>query len=66
MPWSRNSQVKKHTRKAKTAKRKRQWRHIANSMLERGKSEGAAIRAANGVIKNGGKRKKHPRSKPRS
>ena len=58
MPWKRNSEVSKHTHKAKSAKKKRQWRHIANSMLARGESEGAAIRAASGVIKNGGKRKK--------
>lgn len=58
MPWTTDKDVERHTKKAKSSKRKRQWRHIANSMLERGKGEGAAIRAANGVIKNGGKRKK--------
>ena len=56
MPWK-PSDAPKHTRKAKTAKKKRQWTHIADSMLKRGESEGDAIRAANGVIKNGGKRK---------
>ena len=58
MPWNKDSDATRHTKKAKSPKRKRQWRHIANSMLERGKGEAAAIRAANGVIKNGGKRNK--------
>jgi uncharacterized protein YdaT len=57
MPWEGKGPWK-YSRKAKTAKQKRQARHIAQSMMDRGASEGAAIRAANGVIKRGGKRKK--------
>lgn len=61
MPWNKNSDAKRHTHRAKSAKRQRQWRHIANSMLERGESEGAAIRAANGVIRKQTGKRKHKR-----
>jgi uncharacterized protein YdaT len=57
MPWS-PSDATRHTKKARSSKRKRQWAHVANSALQRGDSEGAAIRKASGVIRNGGKRKK--------
>lgn len=50
MPWK-ASDAARHTKKAKSPKAKRQWRDVANSMLERGKSEGAAVRAANAVVK---------------
>lgn len=50
MPWG-PKDAKKHTKKASTPKKKRQWAHVADSMLESGKSEGAAIRAANAVVK---------------
>ena len=50
MPW-RSSSAKSHTKKAKSPKAKRQWAHVANSMLKRGKSEGSAIRAANAAVK---------------
>ena len=52
MPWTANDS-KRFTKKAKSAKKRRQWSHVADSMLKRGESEGAAIRAANGVIKKG-------------
>lgn len=55
MPWSSKS-ARRHTRKAKTGKQKRQWSHIANSMLKSGKSEGASIRAANAAMKKSKKR----------
>jgi len=44
-----------HTKKAKSKVAKRQFAHVANSMLARGESEGAAIRAANAAV---AKRKK--------
>lgn len=50
MPWN-PSDAKRHTRKAGSNIAQRQWSEVANSMLKRGKSEGAAVRAANGVIK---------------
>jgi uncharacterized protein YdaT len=57
MPWTAKA-AKRHTRKAKSPTAKRQWAHVANSMLKRGMSEGRAIAAANAVVKA---RKKHKR-----
>jgi uncharacterized protein YdaT len=58
MPWSAKD-AQRHTKKAKSAKKQRQWEHVANSMLERTGDEGAAVRAANSVVKKGvGKRKR--------
>jgi hypothetical protein len=56
MPW-RSTSAKGFTRKAKSKTAKRQWAHVANSMLKSGKSKGAAIRAANGIIKARGRKK---------
>jgi uncharacterized protein YdaT len=50
MPWSAGD-ASRHTRKAKSSVRKRQWSEVANSMLKRGKSEGSAVRAANSAVK---------------
>lgn len=50
MPWTAKS-ARKFTKKARSATAKRQWRAVANSMLRRGKSEGAAVRAANAAVK---------------
>jgi hypothetical protein len=50
MPWT-PSEASRFTRKAKSPKRKRQWRDVANSMLKRTGDDGAAIRAANAVVK---------------
>jgi hypothetical protein len=55
MPWS-PSDATRHTKKARTAKQKRQFAHVANSMLERGESEGASIRAANAAVKRSGRK----------
>lgn len=50
MPWQKKD-AKTHTKKADTAKKQRQWSHVANSALKRGDSEGAAVRQANAVVK---------------
>ena len=50
MPWK-PGDAKRHTKKAKSAKAQRQWKSVANSVLDRTGDEAAAIRAANGVIK---------------
>jgi len=50
MPWSPRDATR-HTKKARTPKSKRQFAHVANSMLQRGASEGAAVRAANAAVK---------------
>ena len=52
MPWN-DKDATRHTHKAKSPKRKRQWRHVANSILERTGDEGRAVRGANAAIKNG-------------
>lgn len=49
MPWGPEDAEKK-THKANTPKKKRQWAHVADSALERGQSEGSAIRQANAVV----------------
>lgn len=54
MPWDADDAGKK-TKKAKSAKAKRQWSDVANSTLKRGASEGSAIRQANAAV---AKRKK--------
>jgi hypothetical protein len=54
MPWKAN-EAKSFTKKAKSPVAKRQWKDVANSMLERGADDGAAIRAANAAV---AKRKK--------
>lgn len=50
MPWK-TGDVTHKTKKAKSAKAKRQWTHVANSALKSGDSEATAIKKANSVIK---------------
>jgi len=49
MPWE-PSDATKHTKKADTPKKKRQWADVANSALASGDSEGSAIRQANAAV----------------
>lgn len=56
MPWK-DKDAKKHTHKAKSPKRKRQWRKVANSVLERTGDEGRAVRSANAAVKKAGHKK---------
>lgn len=59
MPWSPSDGPARHTHKANTPKKKRQWAEVANSALKRGASEGSAVRQANAVVaRNRGGRKK--------
>jgi len=55
-PWK-PKDAKRHTKKADTPKRARQWAHVADNMLASGKSEGAAVRAANAAVKKSKKKK---------
>lgn len=59
MPWDPRD-AKRHTKKANTGKKGRQWSDVANSALKRGQGEGSAIRQANAVVggtaKHGGKK----------
>lgn len=57
MPWTPRDAAR-HTKKAKSPKRKRQWPKTANSVLKRGGSEGSAVRIANAAVKKSSKRKK--------
>ena len=50
MPWM-TKDATKFTKKAKSSKKKKQWKAIANSVLKRGGSEKSAIMQASGVIK---------------
>jgi hypothetical protein len=54
MPWN-PKDATRHTKKAKSAKGKRQWSDVANSVLKRTGDEGRAVREANAVV---GRRKK--------
>ena len=57
MPWT-AKQASSHTKKAKSAVAKRQWKDVADSVLKTTGNEGRAIREANAVIarrKNGKK-----------
>ena len=56
-PWD-SSDAERHTKKANTAGKKRQWTHVANSALDSGDSEASAIRQANAVIKRRKRKKK--------
>lgn len=51
MPWTASDGPARHTKKAKSAVAKRQWRDVANSVLKRTGDEAQAVRTANGVIK---------------
>lgn len=57
MPWK-PSDAERHTKKASTPFKQRKWSEIANQLLKEGYSEGAAIRIANSIIKNGGRKKR--------
>jgi hypothetical protein len=55
MPWE-PKDAKRHTKKANTAKKKRQWAHVSNKALAGGASEGSAIAQADAVVaRNKGK-----------
>lgn len=61
IPWT-SRDAKRHTRKANTPKKSRQWAKVADSVLSRGGSEGSAVRQANGVVaRNRGR--KHARKR---
>lgn len=56
MPWK-SSDAKRHTKKADTPKKQRQWADVADSALSRGATEGSAIRQANSVMAKEAKKK---------
>lgn len=54
MPWTAKDSYR-HTHKATTPTKKRQWAHVADNVLAKTGNEALAIREANGVV---GKNKK--------
>jgi hypothetical protein len=58
MPWTPSSGPKRHTKKANTPKKRRQWSHVANAILAKSGNEGQAIREANAVVARHNKAKK--------
>lgn len=67
MPWKTQADVRRHNKAAAKSPRKgRVWRKVANKLLAKGASEGSAIRQANAVAgRIGGDRHRvginHPR-----
>jgi hypothetical protein len=49
--------AEKHTKKADTPKKKRQWEHVRESAEKAGDSPGKAITKASGVLKKESKKK---------
>lgn len=64
MPWSPGDAPHK-TKKARSAKKKRQWAGVANKALARGSSEGSAIRQANAVVGGTARRGRRPKRRQR-
>ena len=48
--------AEKHTKKATTDKKKRQWQHVRDTAEAEGDSPGKAIRKASGVLKKEAKK----------
>jgi len=60
MPWTPSDGPKRHTHKANTPKKKRQWSDVANKVLATTGDEGRAVREANAVVARGrGGQRKH-------
>jgi hypothetical protein len=53
MPWTKADALR-HTHKADTAAKQRQWADVANSELDRTGDEARAIRAANAAVGRSG------------
>lgn len=49
MPWT-PKDATRHTKKAKSAKSKRQWSDVSNSILKRTGDEARAVRGANAAV----------------
>lgn len=63
MPWSPKDALR-HTHKATTAKKKRQFAHVANAVLAATGDDGRAIREANAAV--AGTMKHHRRQRKKS
>lgn len=56
MPWKAKD-AGGFTKKAKSGVARRQWKDVANSALARGASDASAIRQANAVVADRGKKR---------
>jgi hypothetical protein len=50
MPWTPDDGPQRHTRKANTPRKRRQWATVANDVLAKTGDEGRAVRAANAAV----------------
>jgi len=50
MPWSSDDGPSRHTKKANTPAKKKQWADIANKVLADSSDEGKAVRIANAAV----------------
>lgn len=50
MPWSKNDGPSRHTKKADTPAKKKQWSAVANKVLAKSGDEGKAVRIANSAV----------------
>jgi len=56
VPWK-PQDAQRHTKKADTPKKQKQWADLSTRLLAAGKPEGEAVKTANGVIKRESGRK---------
>jgi uncharacterized protein YdaT len=52
MPWKPNEGPARHTQKADTPAKRKQWADTANAVLKKSGDEGKAVRIANAAVKN--------------
>jgi len=57
MPWLPSDGPKRHTKKANTPAKRKQWSSTANSVLEKTGDDAKAIKIANAAVKNHPSRK---------
>jgi hypothetical protein len=60
MPWTAKS-ARRFTKRARTPKRRRQWQHVANSVLRRTGNKARAVRSANAAVKKSAAKKRRKR-----
>lgn len=65
MPWK-PGDASKHTKRATSAAKMRQWSTIANSVLEKTGDEAKAIKIANAAVAKSGSAKSNKSNKKRS
>ena len=58
MPWDENDGPKRHTKKANTPAKRKQWADTANAVREKTGDEASAVRIANAAVKNHPSKKK--------